>query len=278
MPHRLSAAAQAANDGPDTQTRDLIVITIKALPSNIVLRLATAKVEVDGQEYVGRIRQMPQISNTDGGVADGGEFVIDNSDNAYGPTFLKTDRPLDGSKVVITRAWKLADGTWEHKNIDINPETSEPYNEYYELGSGTLRVNPIDDTAVKCTFVSRMSDSSVVLGGEPILQHCPKTFRKLLSSGPDVYHPNGGPCGWKVSMGGDPDSCDHTPDGPNGCAAHGNTRFGGISALTPRPTSGGGNIPGGISGDGNAPGGGYPLPNRRLPLLDIDARHPFANF
>lgn len=39
-------------------------------------------------------------------------------------------------------------------------------------------------------------------------------------------------CGWTTSDTGDPDACDRTLDGANGCEAHGNTnRFGGFPAM-----------------------------------------------
>lgn len=186
MGHILSTEATAANAAPDTMTRDLVIITLPDPVDPITLHLATADVTVDGQPYIGAIRSVPEIVYSDGGNADGGEFTIENLANEYGPTFLNADRMLDGSRVVIKRAWKLADGTWE----DTDPVSGKSY----QIAEGTLRTQPVDDNAVKCHFTVDTSDSSIVLGDEQISQHCPVTFNA------NGNHPLGGDCGWKPTL------------------------------------------------------------------------------
>ncbi len=255
MPHVLGAGAIAAQAAPDTMTRDLVIITLPDPVDPITLYLATADVTVDGQFYDGVIRSLPDIVYSDGGNADGGEFTIENLPNVYGPIFLNAGRQLDGSTVVIKRVWKIADGTWQ---------ASDPVSgKKYQIGTGALRTQPIDDGFVKCHFTVDTSDSSIVLGDEQISQHCPYVF----NAGGD--HPLGGQCGWQVSMGGDPDFCDKLQNSPTGCSGHGNTRHGGVPGLTPSA-----NAP---TANPNTNPGGYPAGYPQIPpLLDPDNRYPFT--
>lgn len=186
MPHTRSAEVRAANAEPDTQTKDLVIITLPDPVDPITFFFATSEVTVDGQFYEGVIRSMPAIGYSDGNNQDGGEFTIDNLENLYGPTFVNTDRRLDGGSVIIIRAWKIADGTYQ----TVDPVSGLTN----ELMRGVLRTQPISDDQIRCNIVSDTSDTSILIGGDPIFQHCDKFYNKLGT------HPLGGPCGWSPTM------------------------------------------------------------------------------
>lgn len=259
--HILSAAATAANEAPDTETVDLCIIT---LPDDaITLYFSTQDVTVASQPYIGALRSEPSVVYSEGGNADSGEFVLENASNSYGPTFLITSRRLDGGKVVIRRAWKIA-GVWQQST-----ESSEPY----ELARGTIRVKSISDTELKCSFVNDFSDDSIEIGGAMIPQHCPKTFNV------GGNHSLGGPCGWVPAMGGNPNFCNKLKNHAEGCSGHGNTRHGGVSPMTASasvsPVSTGPGVAPGlptIEPTGGYGGGNFP---QRGPELDPDNRFPF---
>jgi hypothetical protein len=271
MSHFLGPDADAANKAADTKTVDLVVITLPDPTDPVTFYFATSEVTVDGQFYEARIKAMPNITYSAGGNANGGDFVISNAGNIYGPAFINTSRALDGGSVVITRAFKILAGTWQK----IDPGTGK----VYEIGRGILRTQPVSDEEIKCNFVDDWSNTSVTIGGQQEAQHCLKVFRRLLSTGPDTYHPLGGPCGWLVAMGGNPDECDHTLDGPNGCKAHGNTRTDGIPDLSPVAAAITGSGPVGTGGGpsgGGGPSDGYGDPLRKPIDFDPDLRLPFV--
>lgn len=255
MGHYISAEAKAANAAPDTRTRDLVIITLPDPVDPVTLHLATANVTVDGQPYLGRIKSLPVIVYSSGGNPNGGEFVIENASNEFGPTFLNSDRQLDGSHVQIIRAFLLDTGVWQKQ---------DPSNgKVYEIASGTMSTQPISDLEVKCTFVSEWSDSNVTIGGSRIPQHCGHTFNK------NGNHPLGGGCGWQPSMGGNPLFCNKIQDHAQGCTGHGNTRHSGVPGLTPSAVS---TQPGPVVINGGYGDGSIP----RRPLeLDPDFRTPF---
>lgn len=218
MGRTLSSNINTAIAAVDTETHDLMVITVPVLGgSPIVFYLGTGEVTIGAQVYQRSIRSLPSITFSRGdSSADGGTFTLENLSSTFGPAFLNQSRPLDGASVVVLRAFRVS-----AQSLPAIWETDE-------IARGLMRVQQVTEEIITASFISDLSDSSALIGGEPLTQRCIKVFNKGGLT-PTIIT---APCGWLLAQGGDPNSCDHVLDSSGGCLGHANQfRFGGVPPL-----------------------------------------------
>jgi hypothetical protein len=140
---------------------------------------------------------------------------------------------LDGSKVVLKRAFKVSDRDWE---TDI-------------IFTGYVRDTKVSQDKIDLSLNSDMSRRGTSVAGTPLTQRC---ILKFNINGSGV-----GPlCGWTTSQPGNALSCDKGLETPNGCQSHGNQhRFGGVPPFTVIEASNGYDYNSG--GWGQSSGGGW---------------------
>lgn len=206
MSRELDNDLEAAQNAPDTETHDLMVITLPQMAGDfeqIVLYVATSELTVDDIFYERRILSLPTIVFSKGSAADGGEFSLDNSANDYGVMLLNSARIIDGARVVVKRAWRLVDST-----------------EYVarQIAQGKIKIKDISDGKINANFFSDMSDSSVQIGGVSLTQRCINVFNEGGGTPSELTTD----CGWLLAQGGNPLFCDHVYDSPEGCLGHNN--------------------------------------------------------
>ena len=223
------------------ETRDVVIITIPAQYGAVnypetTLYLANGEgVVVDGKTYENKLRAISSIKFSLGKAPDNADLTLENVSRELGFTLTDFQRMLDGSKVVIKRAFKVPSG-WESNTLFV----------------GYIRDVRVSFDVININVTSDMSRRGTSVAGRTITQRC--IFR---------FNTNGsgiGPlCGWVTSQPGNALSCDKGLDTPNGCQSHGNQhRFGGVPAFTVVNTGNGYDT--GSGGDttwGSGPGGGW---------------------
>lgn len=239
MARDLSSNIDASIASVDTRTHDIMEITLPAqnpLDDPTVFYLATGELTIGPNTYLPAIRSLPSIKYSRGeSAADGGEFTIENYSRVFGVLFLNQARPLDGSAVVIKRAFR------------VSPASITPVWETDEIGRGMMRVSRVKDDVIAATFISDLSDPTAVIGGESLTQRCIHVFNQGGLTPTDIT----AACGWLLAQGGDPDFCDHVLDSATGCTGHNNRhRCGCVPPLAVTTA-----IISGSTGSGSGPGG-----------------------
>jgi hypothetical protein len=239
MPRTLSDAIKTVLANPWGETHDAVIITFPASgdADEIVLHLCsyTTGLTIDGQDYVDGLRSVSQIKFSIGVNADQATITLENVSKTIGLTITDTSRTLDGSRIEIRRAYKIADGTFES----------------ISLFHGVVQGVSVDENVATLTVVSDFTQRKAQVASRQCTQRCIWTFK-------------GTECGWTVPQGGDPDNCDLIFDSPGGCSGHNNQfRFGGVPPLisgeSTTPVTGitGGPIGSSGSGGGGTGSGGY---------------------
>ena len=260
MPRTLSDAIKnvlAQNYG---ETHDLVILTLPAsgeLPEIVLYCGSVYGLVVDGQTYQPVLRGISQIKFSVGANADQATIQLENVSQTLGQTISDTTRTLDGSRVEIKRAYRVASGSFESISIF----------------HGVVQGLTVDENYVTLTVVSDFTSRNAVVAGRQCTQRCIWAFKS-----PE--------CGWRQAEAGnppdqvgDPDDCNLIFDSDGGCKGHANQhRFGGVPPLianqSTNPTLGvdGGPIGGGSTGGGNGTGdtGGYIDYTLRRKLYDVD--------
>ena len=161
---------------------------------------STQAVEANSHNYEPLLRSKPSVKFPLNSSADAGEVKVDNTDFSFGQIVVPKDRFIQGSTAKIWFGWK-SDGT-----VDTN-----------EVFNGVLQTANLNvgDNVVSLKLVGDLYDPLKQLGNYPLTQRC---IEKFNAGG---VKPIGSPgCDWQTTMGGNPDFCDKTEDGPDGAEAH----------------------------------------------------------
>lgn len=232
------------------ETKDVVIITIPEQQGAItypetILHLANGDgVFIDGVNYENKLRSMSGIKFSLGKAPDNAEFTIENVSRTLGFSLTDFERSLDGSKVVINRAFKVEGDVWE-------PDT---------MFVGYIRDVKVNQEHIEISCNSDMARRGTSVAGDPITQRCLRRFN-INGSGIGVD------CGWTTSQPGNPLSCDKGLNTENGCQSHGNQhRFGGLPAFTAL-SEGNGYDPLG-TGWGGGTGGGWCIIQGSYILVD----------
>lgn len=213
------------------------------------LYFSSQAVAYGGNFYEPRLRSKPTPKQTLGAGLDGGQARIDNTDYEQGLKFLPKERFIEGSRVVIRFAWKLADGT-----VTVD----EVFNG--EIAAGTNL--SIADNAINLNLTGDLYKPSVVLGAFPLAQRCVYKFNVN-----GLLPPDESLCGWQPIQGGNPVFCDKTEDGANGCIAHGNLhRIGAIPFFA--------NVTVQIVSGDRQTSSGFPAIGRHKTPVDVEPTYP----
>jgi hypothetical protein len=246
MPRTLSdtikavLAADAAHMG--AETHDLIVLTLPVSGDQpeIVLHCSSyTGLVVDGDTYVNVLRSVSQIKFSIGANSDQATIQLENVDLTLGQTVMDTTRTLDGSKVQIKRAYRIADGTLES----------------IILFNGVVQGVNVDEEFVTLSVVSDFTQRKAQVASRQCTQRCLWEFKSAE-------------CGWQqpaagnpVDQAGDPDDCSLIfDDADGGCLNHVNQhRFGGVPPLISGSTTIATSVltGGSSSGSGGSGSGGY---------------------
>lgn len=161
---------------------------------------STQAVEANSHNYEPLLRSKPSAKFPLNSSADAGEVKVDNTDFSFGQIVIPKDRFIQGSTAKIWFGWKI-DGT---------VYTDEVFNGVLQ----TAKLN-VGDNAVSLKLIGDLYDPLKQLGNYPLTQRC---IEKFNAGG---VKPIGSPgCDWQTTMGGNPDHCDKTQDGPDGAEAH----------------------------------------------------------
>jgi hypothetical protein len=166
--------------------------------------ISDSAVTANGHFYQPLLRsQKPRMIQTLGKAPDGGSIVIDNIECEIGQSLLKRGRNFVSAPFTLWKAFLLGNGQlavdkWMEGEIRSATVSESDQTISFQLGSDLLK---------------RQS----VMGAFMLSQRCIVAFNKggLLT-------PAQSNCGWQTVQGGDPNSCDKSEDGINGCRAHGN--------------------------------------------------------
>ncbi len=161
--------------------------------------VSSQTIEFGGNFYEPRLRGKPQIKNSLGAATDGGSIVVDNTDLIVGQTVLPKERFVEGSSVVIRKAWKI------YNSIFADEVFSG------ELGSAELSTS---DNTLKISLTGDLYKKNANLGAFPLAQRCVVDFNVG-----GILSPEESMCGWQIEQGGDPTRCGKTEDD---CIAHNN--------------------------------------------------------
>ncbi len=211
--------------------------------------ISDSAVSAGGHFYQPLLRsQKPRMIQSLGKAPDGGSIVVDNIEGEIGQSLLKSKRNFTGAKFVLWKAFLLGAG---QLGLDKWME-------------GDVRAATVNESDQTVTFQlnSDLLKRESMMGAWMLSQRCIVTFNKggLLT-------PAQSRCGWQTTQGGDPDSCDKSEDGANGCRAHGNLhRIAAVPAVAASSniaTGGGGGFP-----DDPPPHGGCFLAGTPVLLAD----------
>lgn len=193
--------------------------------------VADSAVRAFGRQYRPLMRvQKPRMMQTLGRAPDGGSITVDNIEGTIGQAVLARGREFEGAKFVLWKAFLLPAG---QLGIDKWME-------------GDIRSASIAESDQTITFQlnSDLLKRQSIMGAWMLSQRCIVPFNKN-----GVLSATESRCGWQMAQGGDPDSCDKTEDGENGCRAHGNLhRIVAVPAIT--ASSNVTTLPGGMGGGG----------------------------
>lgn len=245
MPRLVPFAIQEILDSNSGETHDTVDIILPLKPGEteadrISYFLSSASgINYNGNTYQPMLRGIGTIKFSLGSAPDQSEVNIENLSRTFGATISDRARPLDGAKVIIRRAFKLSNGTYQA----------------VDLFHGYVRDVTVSEEIVKLSIVSDLSRRGSQVASRGLSQRCIWTFR-----GPE--------CGWTPDQPGDPTFCNKVFADAAGCAGHANqVRFGGVPTLNPavREILDLPDDPDGTLG----PGSGYgdadrPLPRRRF--------------
>ena len=211
--------------------------------------ISDSAVSAGGHFYQPLLRsQKPRMIQSLGKAPDGGSIVVDNIEGEIGQSLLKSKRNFTGAKFVLWKAFLLGAG---QLGLDKWME-------------GDVRAATVNESDQTMTFQlnSDLLKRESMMGAWMLSQRCIVTFNKggLLT-------PAQSRCGWQTTQGGDPDSCDKSEDGANGCRAHGKlhriTAVPAVAASSNIATGGGGGFP-----DDPPPHGGCFLAGTPVLLAD----------
>jgi hypothetical protein len=166
--------------------------------------ISDSAVSAGGHFYQPLLRsQKPRMIQSLGKAPDGGSIVVDNIAGGIGQSLLKRGRNFTGAKFVLWKAFLLGAG---QLGIDKWME-------------GDVRAAAVNESDQTVTFQlnSDLLKREAMMGAWMLSQRCIVTFNKN-----GALTPAGSRCGWQLAQGGDPNSCDKSEDGANGCRAHGN--------------------------------------------------------
>lgn len=200
--------------------------------------VSDSAVRAGGHYYRALLRtQKPRMIQTLGKAPDGGSITVDNIDGTIGRSLLKRGRNFDGAKFVLWKAFLLGAG---QLGLDKWME-------------GEIRSANMVESDQTITFLlnSDLLKRQAIMGAFMLSQRCIVPFNKNGALSPAESR-----CGWQTVQGGDPDFCDKSEDGINGCRAHGNLhRIVAVPAVASAAVS---TIPPGSGGTG-FPGDGGPV-------------------
>src|SRR4051812_43613179 len=173
------------------QTKDVVQIDIPAQTGTasypaVSLYLANGSgVFIAGRNYQDGLRSIGAIKMSLGKAPDNAELTIENVSRSLGFTLTDFTRMLDGSKITVSRAFKVASGAWE---ADI-------------MFVGYIGDVKIDQERISISATSDMSRRGTAVADRTVTQRC---IWKFNAEGSGV-----GPlCGWKLSQPGNRFSCD----------------------------------------------------------------------
>src|SRR5690349_9586026 len=164
------------------ETRDVAIITIpaQATPpiSETVLYLANGEgIVIDSQLYSNKLRSVSSIKFSMGHAPDTATITVENVSRELGLLLTDTERIIDGAKVEIKRAFRIADGTLEAVTLFV----------------GQVKDIKIDQEIVEITINSDMSKRGTSVAGRTLTQRCIWVFNKNGSGvGPQ--------CGWQTTQ------------------------------------------------------------------------------
>lgn len=247
----LSLAIQTVLNSYEGVTKDVVEITIKAQPqldpplAEQTLYYANGEgVTIDEQLYENKLRAVGTIKFALSSSPDNCDITIENVSRDLGFILTNTTRIFDGASLIVKRAFKIEDGTFEPVTLFV----------------GQIADTKIDQETINFTAVSDMNKRGTSVAGRTVTQRC---IWKFNVNGSGVG-PN---CGWQTTQAGDPLSCDHNLDSVNGCRSHGNVqRYGGVPSFT--AITGNGYDPNDGNGWGNGSGGGWCLTPDSLVLCE----------
>lgn len=236
------------------ETKDVVTIIIPAqfgatnYPETTLYFANGEGIFIDGIQYENKLRNISAIKFSLSKAPDNCSFVIENVSRSLGFAITDFQRALDGSKIVIKRAFRTTDIDWE---TDI-------------MFVGYINDTKVDQNNIEVTAVSDMNRRGTAVANEPLTQRCILRF--------NVNGSGVGPiCGWMTSQPGNPLSCDKGVDTPNGCQSHGNQhRFGGVPQFTDITVSNGYDPTGG--GWGDASGGGWCIAQSSFVLVEKEGK------
>lgn len=241
------------------ETKDVIIITIPEqfgathYPETVLHFANGDGIFIDGFEYENKLRNIGAIKFALNKTPDSASFTIENVSRSLGFSVTDFQRALDGSQVVIKRAFKTTAVDWETDIIFV----------------GFIRDTKVDQQQIEVSLSSDMNRRGTSVANIPLTQRC---ILKFNVNGSGV----GPVCGWLTSQPGNPLSCDKGLETPNGCQSHGNQhRFGGVPSFTAITSSNGYDITGGGGGGGgwgDGSGGGWCIAQKSLVLIEREGK------
>ncbi len=169
--------------------------------------VSDSAVTANGHNYQPLLRnQKPRMIQTLGKAPDGGSITVDNISGEIGQALIKRGRNFEGAKFTLWKAFLLGSG---QLGVDKWME-------------GEVRAAAITESDQTITFQlnSDLLKRQAIMGAWMLSQRCIVTFNKVVNG--QQLSPAQSRCGWQVAQGGNPNTCDKTEDGENGCRAHGN--------------------------------------------------------
>jgi hypothetical protein len=166
--------------------------------------ISDSAVYANGHYYQPLLRnQKPRMMQSLGKAPDGGSITIDNIEGEIGRSVLARGRDLTGAKFVLWKAFLL-----EGEKLGLD-----------KWMEGEIRAALIAESDQTITFQlnSDLLRRQSVMGAFMLSQRCIVPFNIGGALSPAESR-----CGWQTAQGGNPDFCDKSEDGENGCRAHGN--------------------------------------------------------